>query len=712
MRTTHLAVPSWLPSWLLMLLLTCLASPASADPADLVGAWELQAVHWRSAERERSIDPAQPGLFLFTGSHYSIIWSPNEQPRTPFAVLAEPTDEEIGAGFRSIIFNAGHYQASKDQLVSTAMAAKVPGFEGGRQYYRYRVEGDRLLLTMFDERYPDGGKPAWSGQVQTEFVLRRVGPNPAPSAGAAMALLQGGDALAARIVATALTEQQPEDPMAWRTLGTACINLPDPDCARAALERALALAPDTPQVQYNLGVAAALRGDADGAFEWLAKVKAGGRLDLTGIRRDPHLASLSQDSRFAALLPGPEVFADPFVEPVERLREWVGEAEGDQFGWIARVIGDVDGDDIADFVTSAPTKATTGENAGRIYVYSTGSGERLWQADGEAGDQLGNGIEAAGDVDGDGIGDVIAGGPGGNRARVYAGQDGRLLLELRGEAEGDAFATHVATVGDIDGDGHADLISGAPGHDGAAADAGRAYVHSGKDGRLLWTADGEAAGDAFGSTVHAGSLGAHTLLVVGAPGAGARDSGRVYVYEGLASQPKFIIESDDSGGALGMMFAAVLGDVDGDGYPDVYGSDWANSALGPGTGRVYVHSGASGERLHSFTGQTAGEGFGTTLAVAGDVDQDGHADLIVGAWQYGQAAISGGRSYLYSGASGELLRTYTGKVPGETFGFDAVGIGDIDADGTIDLLITSAWSSVCGWRCGRLWVISSGVSAK
>lgn len=695
-------------------LLVCLAAiggPASADPADLVGAWELQAVHWRSAERSRSIDPAQPGLFLFTGSHYSIIWSPSEQPRTPFAVLAEPTDEEVGAGFRSIVFNAGHYQASAGQLVSTAMAAKVPGFEGGRQYYRYRIDGDRLHLTMFDERYPGGGKPAWSGKVQTEFVLQRAGPKPASSSGAAMALLQGGDALGARIVATALTEQQPDDPMAWRTLGSVCITLPDTDCAQAALERALALAPDTPQVQYNLGVVAALRGDADGAFEWLGKVQAGGRLDLTPIPRDNNLATLREDPRFSALLPKPEVFADPFVEPVERLREWVGEAEGDQFGWIARVIGDVDGDGIADFVTSAPLKAGNGDKAGRIYVYSTGSGERLWQADGEPGDQLGNGIEAAGDVDGDGTPDVIAGGPGGNRARVYGGRDGRLLLELNGEAEGDAFATHVATVGDIDGDGHADLISGAPGHDGAAADAGRAYVHSGKDGRLLWQADGEAAGDAFGSTVHAGSLGGQTLLVVGAPGAGPRDSGRVYVYEGLATQAKFIIESDESGGALGMMFAAVLGDVDGDGYPDVYASDWANSALGPSTGRVYVHSGASGERLHSFTGETAGEGFGTTLAVAGDVNHDGHADLIVGAWQYGVAAISGGRNYLYSGSDGALLRTYTSKVPGETFGFDAVGIGDIDGDGTVDLLITSAWSSVCGWRCGRVWVISSGVNA-
>ena len=119
---------------------------------------------------------------------------------------------------------------------------------------------------------------------------------------------------------------------------------------------------------------------------------------MTRIESDADLAPLKTDPRFAALLPTPADFTNPFVEPVKIIREWDGEAAGDQFGWIARNIGDVDGDGVPDIVTSAPTSAKGGDKAGRIYVYSTRTGRLLWTADGAKGDQLGTGIEGAGDA--------------------------------------------------------------------------------------------------------------------------------------------------------------------------------------------------------------------------------------------------------------------------------------------------------------------------
>jgi hypothetical protein len=181
------------------------------------------------------------------------------------------------------------------------------------------------------------------------------------------------------------------------------------------------------------------------------------------------------------------------------------------------------------------------------------------------------------------------------------------------------------------------------------------------------------------------------------------------VYRGVSPKPAFTIDADDTGAALGAMFASVTGDVDGDGTDDVYVSDWPNTAKGPSTGRAYVHSGKDGRRLHVFTGETAGEGLGTSPSSAGDVDGDGRADILIGAWQFAGAAPSGGRVYLYSGRSGERLRTYTDQTPWDTLGFDAVGLGDVNGDGMIDFLVTAAWSAVRGYHSGRVFVISSGV---
>jgi hypothetical protein len=356
--------------------------------------------------------------------------------------------------------------------------------------------------------------------------------------------------------------------------------------------------------------------------------------------------------------------------------------------------------------TSAPTNGEGGPQAGKVYAYSGRTGDLLWTKTGEPGDQLGIGIEAAGDVDDDGTPDVVAGAVGSDKAFVYSGRDGKVLLTFEGEASGDAFGRRVSDLGDFNGDGHGDVVIGAPVSGAAGEGAGSAYVYSGKDGALLLTLRGEGPGDAFGSAAGGWSDGEQALLVIGAPNAGPANGGRTYVYRGLTDEPAFVIEADDTGAQLGGMFVSVVGDVDADGTPDVYASDWANGALGPSTGRIYIHSGKDGQRLLTLTGEAPGDGFGIGVADAGDLDGDGHADLAIGAWQHAAAAPSGGKVYLYSGKDGTLMHALTGQVPGETFGFDATGVGDVDGDGVDDLLLTSAWSAVHGSRSGRMFVIS------
>lgn len=139
-----------------------------------IGSWEMLEVHWVLADTTYSIKKAQPGLFIFEADRYSIMWTPIEKPRTPFQNLSKPTKEEMQSGFRSVVFNGGTFQMTDSTITTTANIAKVPGFEGGKQFYRYTIETDILTLTMFDETYPAGKKPEWSGRVETKFVMKRA----------------------------------------------------------------------------------------------------------------------------------------------------------------------------------------------------------------------------------------------------------------------------------------------------------------------------------------------------------------------------------------------------------------------------------------------------------------------------------------------------------------------------------------------------------
>ncbi len=157
-----------------ILFTACQNNKPTAHKNPLLGSWKMQKVTWISQDKSHPIENAQAGVFLFTSNSYSIQWTPTKEARIAFVNLSQPTEKEKIAGFTSVVFNAGSYEYTDKTVTTTTYIAKVPGFEGGKQFYNYSINGDVLTITMYDETYPDGSKPEWSGQWKTEFVLQRV----------------------------------------------------------------------------------------------------------------------------------------------------------------------------------------------------------------------------------------------------------------------------------------------------------------------------------------------------------------------------------------------------------------------------------------------------------------------------------------------------------------------------------------------------------
>ena len=398
----------------------------------------------------------------------------------------------------------------------------------------------------------------------------------------------------------------------------------------------------------------------------------------------------------------------------DTLYVFTGEAAGDQFGYSVSGTRDVNNDGYDDLIVGANGNDAGGEAAGRAYVFSGSDGDTLYVFTGEeAYDSFGESVSGAGDMNDDGYDDLVvgawpAGDPNAGRAYVYSGQTGVLLHAFTGEAAGDYFGTSVSGAGDVNDDGYADLIVGASGNDGAGENAGRAYVYSG--GISVFCFTGEAEGDEFGYSVSgAGDVNndSYDDLIVGAyrNQAGGYDAGRAYVYSGQTGVLLWTFTGEAAEDRLGESVSGA-GDVNNDGFDDlIVGAQW-NDAGGDESGRAYVFSGSNGDTLHVFTGEAAHDLFGASVSGAGDVNDDGYADLIVGAPVNDAGGSGAGRAYVYSGQTGALLWTFTGEALNDNLGYSVSGAGDVNDDNHADLIVGASGNNAGGFDAGRAYVFS------
>lgn len=256
------------------------------------------------------------------------------------------------------------------------------------------------------------------------------------------------------------------------------------------------------------------------------------------------------------------------------------------FGNSAAGIGDINGDGLDDVLVGSEDSGSIGANQhGRVYVFSGDTSTVLLEISGtQPFQRLGRSVSHAGDLDADGVPDFLVGGIKDinftGEARAYSGATGLLLYAYDGEASGDNFGASLSGAGDVNADGHADFLVGAPHADfGGQTGSGSAYLYSGWDGSLIRRLDGFAAYDGLGSAVsQAGDLDGDGRddYLIGAPNEkvnGMLGAGRAYVFSGATGNQLLVTEGQDVSDAMGESVAG-LGDVDGDFIPDVAAGAW------------------------------------------------------------------------------------------------------------------------------------------
>jgi hypothetical protein len=446
--------------------------------------------------------------------------------------------------------------------------------------------------------------------------------------------------------------------------------------------------------------------------------------------------------------------------------QFIGENADDNAGYSISTAGDVDNDGLDDILVGAYGNDDGGSYAGKTYLIlgsSLVNNNTINLADADysftgenASDESGISVSTAGDVDNDGLDDILIGarwnsdaGDSAGKSYIFLGSSLGINPEINlanadysflGEASYDYAGIHVSTAGDVDNDGFSDILIGASGNDDGDVDAGKVYLVLGASlGNTstisLSDADysfiGEQSSDGVKKTYSAGDVdndGLDDILIsTNGNDDGGTDAGKSYIILGSSlgntstidlanADYSFIGENSYDYSGYDVSSA---GDIDNDGLDDILIGAFGNSQGGTASGKSYLILGSSlgststinlSSASYSFIGEYAQDRSGTDVSSAGDVDNDGLADILIGSHANSEGGSYAGKAYLILGSS--IGSTSVINLTNADYSFigesaddnlrEVASAGDVNGDGQSDILVGAGRNDQGGSNAGKV----------